>query len=228
MSESLIVKPIAHIFNDYKSKFGIPRQSGIAASVVSKIVFEAKYKNPDALRGIEGYSHLWLIWHFSKAVGGTSLTVRPPKLGGNTRMGVFATRSPFRPNPLGLSSVRLIRTELDTTDGPVLYVAGADLADGTPIFDIKPYLSYTDSHADAESGFALSDEYRLSVCFAEDVSRRLPDKIKENLAEILAHDPRPGYRNSDNRLYKLEFGEFDIGFCVDDDGIIVVSADKLD
>lgn len=227
MSEAISVKIIAHIYNDYKSKFGIPRQSGIVNSLESKIIFEPEFRNPDYLRGISGYSHLWLIWNFSKSAKSISApTVRPPKLGGNTRMGVFATRSPFRPNPLGLSSVELIKTD-NTADGPVLYVSGADLADGTPILDIKPYLPYTDSHPNAESGFALKPEYTTNVVIPPELCAKLPQQLKNGLFEILKHDPRPGYQHDPHRVYKLQLGSYDIGFCIKDNTAEVLSVDEI-
>lgn len=227
MSENVSLKVIAHIRNDYKSKFGIPRQSGIVGSLQSEIVFEREFKNPDCIRGIEGYSHLWLIWQFSKSSGGTNApTVRPPKLGGNTRVGVFASRSPFRPNPIGLSSVKLIKTDI-TADGPVIYVGGADLADGTPILDIKPYIPYTDSHPDAQSGFALTPDHTTEVVIAPELSRKIPERLKKPLTEILSHDPRPGYQHDPDRIYKMRLGDYDIGFSVSGGTATVLSAEKI-
>lgn len=209
---------IAHIENDYKEKFGIPRQSGLVESLVSRIVFEPEYRNPDAFRGIEGYSHLWLLWHFSEADRGDewSPTVRPPRLGGNTRVGVFATRSPFRPNSVGMSSVKLERFEVDRALGPVLYVSGADLLDGTPIFDVKPYLAYVDSHPEARDGFALSQkEGTLLVEFPTEWLEKVPVEKREGLKELLAQDPRPQYQNDPERVYKMRFGEQEVWFQVD-------------
>ena len=209
------VKVIARIQNDFTEKFGIPRQSGLANSVVSRIVFEPEYRNDDALRGIEDFTHLWLIWQFSKAVREDwSPTVRPPRLGGNTRLGVFATRSPFRPNPLGLSSVRLLGTE-KTEDGTVLLVAGADLLDGTPIFDIKPYIPYCDSHPEASGGFTdTAGDFLLKVDFPGELLCKLPTEKHDAILEVLSHDPRPSYQNDPDRVYGLTFGIWDIRFTV--------------
>ena len=209
------IKVIARIRNDFTEKFGIPRQSGLANSVISRIVFEPEYRNDDALRGIEDFTHLWLIWQFSKAVREDwSPTVRPPRLGGNTRLGVFATRSPFRPNPLGLSSVRLLGTE-KTDDGTVLLVAGADLLDGTPIFDIKPYIPYCDSHPEASGGFTdTAGDFLLDVNFPKELLCKLPEEKHTAIREILSHDPRPSYQNDPDRVYGLTFGIWDIRFTV--------------
>ena len=209
------IKVIARIRNDFTEKFGIPRQSGLANSVISRIVFGPEYRNDDALRGIDDFTHLWLIWQFSKAVREDwSPTVRPPRLGGNTRLGVFATRSPFRPNPLGLSSVRLLGTE-KTEDGTVLLVAGADLLDGTPIFDIKPYIPYCDSHPDASGGFTdTAGDFLLDVNFPEELLYKLPNEKHAAILEILSHDPRPSYQNDPDRVYGLTFGIWDIRFTV--------------
>ncbi len=215
--ETVEFRVIAHIENDYKEKFGIPRQSGLVESLVSKIVFEPEFRNPDAFRGIEGYSHLWLLWHFSEADRGSewSPTVRPPRLGGNTRVGVFATRSPFRPNSVGMSSVKLERFEVDKTLGPVLYVSGADLLSGTPIFDVKPYLSYVDSHPEARDGFALNrKEGILLVEFPEEWLKNVPEEKREGLIELLSQDPRPQYQSDPERIYKMKFAEYEVWFKV--------------
>lgn len=208
------MKVIAHIHNDFKEKFGIPRQSGIADEFLSVIVFEPEYRVKEALRGIEGYSHLWLIWNFSKANREDwSPTVRPPRLGGNKRMGVFATRSPFRPNPIGLSSVKLISVEETLDRGTVLVVSGADLLDGTPIYDIKPYLAYTDSHPDAVGGFA--DEvmdYSLTVDFPEELLLLVEEKKRRGLITILENDPRPSYIDDCERIYTFVFADYEISF----------------
>lgn len=216
------MKIIAHIENDFKEKFGIPRQSGIASDMVSRIVFEGEYRNPDALRGIDGYSHLWLIWKFSESERERwSPTVRPPRLGGNRRMGVFATRSPFRPNPIGLSSVRLVGIE-DTERGKVLLVSGADLLDGTPIYDIKPYLNYTDCHHDAVSGFSDAvKDYSVPVSIPEELSARLTDEKLKTLYDILRDDPRPAYKDDGERIYTFTFGEHEISFKVTDGTLTV-------
>ena len=210
------MKIIARIRTDFPTKFGIPRQSGLVDALKGVIVFEPEYRNSDALRGLEGFSHIWLIWEFSKAVRDTwSPTVRPPRLGGNTRMGVFATRSPFRPNPLGLSSVKLDGIELHPDLGPVLHVSGADMMDNTPIYDIKPYIAYTDSHPEAVGGFAdpLKD-YMLEVEFPEQWLRLIPEERHEALLGVLAHDPRPSYQKDPKRIYGLEFAGFNIRFTV--------------
>ena len=224
------MKVIAKIHTDFKEKFGIPRQSGIAEECIGRIVFEPEYRNPDALRGIEGFSHLWLIWQFSEALEKMresgkdwSPTVRPPRLGGNTRMGVFATRSPFRPNPIGLSSVRLISVEHSDTQGDVLVVAGADILDGTPIYDIKPYLAFTDSHPDAIGGFADGvRDYRLTVDFpCELIARISPDK-RASLERILEDDPRPSYKEDGERVYGMRFARYEIFFKVNG-GVLTVT-----
>jgi len=222
--ENVEFRVIAHIENDYKEKFGIPRQSGLVESLTSRIVFEPEYRNPDAFRGIEGYSHLWLLWHFSEADRGAewSPTVRPPRLGGNTRVGVFATRSPFRPNSVGMSSVKLEKFEIDKTLGPVLYVSGADLLDGTPIFDVKPYLAYVDSHPEAKDGFALNQkEGTLFVEFPEELLAEVPVEKRQGLIELLSQDPRPQYQNNPERVYKMKFGAQEVWFRVEEDKLIV-------
>lgn len=200
MSESMTVHIIARIRSDFGAKFGIPRQSGLVDSLTARVIFEPEYRNSDALRGLDGFSHLWLIWQFSQCMGRDwSPTVRPPKLGGNRRMGVFATRSPFRPNPIGLSSVRLERIETDPVLGPVLHVCGADLMDGTPILDIKPYLPYTDSHPDARGGFAPGPQAALEVQASAGVFAPVPPDKRQALLDTLAQDPRPGYQHEPGR-----------------------------
>ena len=223
------MKPIAYIHNDYTAKFGIPRQSGLVEQVESTIVFEPEYRNADALRGIEGYSHLWLVWIFSEAIRETwSPTVLPPRLGGKTRMGVFATRSPFRPNPIGLSSVKLLGVELHTKVGPVIHVAGADLMDGTPILDVKPYLPYTDSHPDAIGGFADPvRDYALEVVFPEEWMAQVPQRLREPVLGLLAQDPRPSYQNDPERVYGVAFGGYDFRFRVDNGVLTVCEVEKL-
>lgn len=210
------MKIIARIHNDFKEKFGIPRQSGITDSFISKIVFEPEYRVREALRGIEGYSHLWLIWQFSESVREDwSPTVRPPRLGGNKRMGVFATRSPFRPNPIGLSSVRLLGIEETKSHGSVLTVSGADLLDGTPIYDIKPYLAYTDSHPDATGGFADGvKDYALSVDFPDALLCFIEEEKREGLIKLLENDPRPSYITAEQRVYTFAFAAYEISFIV--------------
>ena len=209
------LRPVAHIRTDFPEKFGIPRQSGLLPSLTARIVFADGFRDPAMLRGIDGYDYLWLIWAFSESGGRWSPTVRPPRLGGNARMGVFATRSPFRPNPLGLSSVRLLGVE-DGPEGKALLVAGADLMDGTPIFDIKPYLPFTDSHPDAKGGF--SDGVRgekLAVEAAPGLADRLPPEKWEALLQLLAQDPRPSYQDDPERVYGMAFAGREIRFTVD-------------
>jgi len=214
---------IAHIHTDFPTKFGVPRQSGLVDSLRAQIVFEPPYRNPDAFRGLEGFSHIWLIWQFSKAVrNGWSATVRPPRLGGNTRMGVFATRSPFRPNPIGLSCVKLEKIELNTPRGPVLHVTGADLMDGTPIYDIKPYLPFTDSRPDAVGGFAdPAYEYSLEVNFPQELLCRVPEDARQSLIDVLRQDPRPSYQKDSDRIYGVPFRGLDVRFSVSS-GILTV------
>ena len=209
------MKIIARIRTDFKEKFGIPRQSGIADELEGRIVFEPEYRVSDALRGLDGYSHLWLIWQFSEAQRDTwSPTVRPPRLGGNRRMGVFATRSPYRPNPIGLSSVKLSRIE-HTSEGDVIVVTGADLLDGTPIYDIKPYLAFTDSHPDAVGGFADPvREYSLRVDFPEGLIKKINEAKRAALKKILEHDPRPSYQDDPEREYGMKFSDYEIFFKV--------------
>ncbi len=224
MNLRMELQVIAHIENDFLDKFGIPRQSGLVNSLVSRIVFEPKFRNVDAIRGIEGFSHLWLLWHFSETdrKGEWSPTVRPPRLGGNKRVGVFATRSPFRPNPIGLSSVRLERVEMEEKLGPVLYVSGADLMNRTPIFDIKPYLAYVDSHSDASDGFALNTkEGVLEVVFPEQLLLKIAEEKREALKEVLKQDPRPQYQTDAERIYKMKFAQWEIWFRVEENVLIV-------
>ena len=222
------IKPIAYIKNDYKEKFGIPRQSGLVKSTVSEIVFEPDYRDNNCVRGIEGYSHLWLIWQFSEnAEAGWSPTVRPPRLGGNVRMGVFATRSPFRPNPIGLSCVELEKVEYGE-EGPVLYVKGADLMDGTPVLDIKPYVPYADSHPEAQSGFAGDVfEHRMEVEISDELLKEIPEEKREALLEILAQDPRPGYQREEERIYGIEYGDKNIRFRGTKERLIVTAVDTV-
>ncbi len=223
MGESVEMKIVARIRSDFDTKFGVPRQSGLASHVVSRVVFEPEYRNADALRGLEGFSHLWLIWGFDRVERKTwSPTVRPPRLGGNARVGVFATRSPFRPNPVGLSCVELRGIEPDTPEGPVLLVAGADMADRTPIFDIKPYLPYADARPDARGGYtdSLPDKL-LAVDFPPALQDRVPAEKLPGLLEVLSHDPRPSYQSDPDRRYGLSFGGLDVRFTVSDGAVHV-------
>jgi len=228
MQDNITLKIIARIKTDFPSKFGIPRQSGLIPELKGRIVFEPEYRNDSALRGLEGYSHLWILWKFSEAVTESwSPTVRPPKLGGNKRMGVFATRSPFRPNPIGLSSVKIEGILTGTADGTVIEVSGADLMDGTPIYDIKPYIAFTDSHPEAIGGFS-SDVYgkTLTVVFSEELSDIMTDEVKTALEEILALDPRPGYQNDRERVYTFEYAGFKVKFKVENEILTVISVEK--
>lgn len=222
------MKEIGHIITDFPEKFGIPRQSGLV-DTMGKIVFEPEYRTKDAFKGLEGFSHIWIIWKFSKSLKQNwSATVKPPRLGGNKRVGVFATRSPFRPNPIGLSSVRLEKIEYDEKNGTVLYVSGADMVNGTPIYDIKPYLSYTDSHSDAKDGFA--DEvvkYELDVDFPDELLNFLPVEYRNNVKEILRQDPRPSYIEDETRVYGVSFGKYNIRFKVQDSVVKVIEIQKL-
>ena len=217
------IQPIARMRSDFSTKFGIPRQSGLVEALRSTIVFEPEFRNPDALRGIEEFSHLWIIWQFSEAVRqGWSPTVRPPRLGGNTRMGVFATRSPFRPNNLGLSSVRLLGVEQTKDFGMVLHVGGADLMDGTPIFDIKPYIPYSDCHMDATGGFTdRAGEFLLDVDFPRELLEKLPPDKREAAKAVLSHDPRPSYQRNEDRIYGMTFAGQDIRFTVRENTLTV-------
>ena len=227
--ETINIQPIARMRSDFPTKFGIPRQSGLVAELESTIVFEPEFRNPDALRGIEGYSHLWIIWQFSQAVRQEwSPTVRPPRLGGNVRMGVFATRSPFRPNNLGLSCVKLIGVDHTESEGTVLHVAGADLMDGTPIFDIKPYVPYSDSFPDALGGFTdTAEDFILEVVFPDDLLKLLPETKQQAAIGVLSHDPRPSYQKKPGRVYGLNFAGFDIRFSVEEKTLTVCEVIKL-
>ena len=224
---SAMMHVIARIHTDFPEKFGVPRQSGLVDELRAQIVFEPPYRNPDAVRGLEGFSHIWLIWQFSRSMGaGWSPTVRPPRLGGNERMGVFATRSPFRPNPMGLSCVKLEKVELSTSEGPVLWVAGADLMDGTPIYDIKPYLPYADCKPQAVGGFASAPkEATLTVDFPPQLLERVPQELREALSGVLAQDPRPTYHHDPQRVYGMAFGGLQVRFTVDGDRLTVVEVE---
>jgi len=217
------LKIIARIRSDFPEKFGIPRQSGLVESLRAEVVFEPEFRNPEALRGLEEFSHLWLIWEFSESIrDGWSPTVRPPRLGGNARMGVFATRSPFRPNPLGLSCVRLEGLEETGDRGVILRVSGADLMDGTPIFDIKPYIPYADSHPEAAAGFtARTGDFLLAVDFPPQLLAAVPEDRRSALTGVLAHDPRPSYQGDSDRVYGLDFAGLNVRFTVQD-GVLTV------
>lgn len=226
--EKVSMNIIARMKSDFPTKFGIPRQSGLVDTLTSTIVFEPEYRNPDALRGIDDYTHLWIIWRFSEAVRTKwSPTVRPPRLGGNTRMGVFATRSPFRPNSIGLSSVKLIGVEQTLEFGTVLHVAGADLMDGTPIFDIKPYIPYSDCHPDATGGFTdNAKDFILEVSFPCYLLEKLPENKRQAAIDVLSHDPRPSYQRIPERIYGLQFAGYDIRFQVDSNYLKVIDVSK--
>ena len=220
---------IARMHSDFATKFGIPRQSGLVEELRSTVVFEPEYRNADALRGIEGFSHLWIIWQFSEAVrSGWSPMVRPPRLGGNTRMGVFATRSPFRPNNLGLSCVKLLGVEETAEFGTVIHVGGADLMDGTPIFDIKPYIPYADCQPEATGGFTdTAGEFILQVIFSDELLALLPAEKRQAAISVLSHDPRPSYQRKPDRVYGLTFAGFNIRFTVQEDILTVVGVETI-
>ncbi len=217
------LKQIATIKTDFPEKFGIPRQSGLVKNLHGKIIFLPAYRNPEAVRGLEGYSYLWLLWEFSMAIREDwSATVTPPRLGGKKKMGVFATRSPFRPNPIGLSSVRLESIEMDEQDGPVIIISGADLLDGTPIYDIKPYLPYTDSHPEAVCGFAAEvEDHRLVVNFPEEMLCLIKETERKNIKEILEQDPRTAFIHDEERVWGVAYGIYNIRFTVRDDVLTV-------
>ncbi len=221
--ETVSMKVIARIRTDFPTKFGIPRQSGLVEALRGRVIFEEEFRNPDALRGVEGFSHLWLIWGFSQTAREEwSPTVRPPRLGGNERLGVFATRSPFRPNPIGLSCVRLEGVELHGGEGPVLLVSGADLMDGTPIFDIKPYLPYVDCREEATGGFAASKpEGLLKVEDPDELLLQVKAELRDGLAGVLACDPRPAYQKDPKRVYGMDFGGYSIQFNVEGDRLMI-------
>ncbi|MBQ4098064.1 MAG: tRNA (N6-threonylcarbamoyladenosine(37)-N6)-methyltransferase TrmO [Clostridia bacterium] len=216
------IKPIAYIQSDFKEKFGIPRQSGRAPSILSRVVFLPEYRTKDALRGIDGFSHLWLIFDFSLShVKEFTPTVRPPRLGGNERVGVFASRSPFRPNSLGLSSVKLVNVEHTDNYGDVLIVSGADLLDGTPIYDIKPYLPFTDCHIDATGGYAEKvKDYKLQVVVSNELLSVIPEEKRQGLIECLSDDPRPSYQD-DGREYGMNYADFNVKFTVKDNTLTI-------
>lgn len=224
------IREIARIHTDFSEKFGIPRQSGLVGELEAEIIFQPEYRNPEAFRGLEGYSHIWLIWEFSQSVREKwSPTVRPPRLGGDVRMGVFATRSPFRPNPIGLSCVRLDRIEWSRKNGPVLHVRGADLLDGTPIYDIKPFLPHVDNHPDAQGGFAEQfAEYGLAVQIPEEWERRIPAEKRAAVRGVLEQDPRPSYQNDPERVYGMNFAGLNIRFRVTEGTLTVCGVDKIE
>lgn len=224
----IFIKPIAHIKTDFKEKFGIPRQSGRVETLKGKIVFTPEYRNPDALRELEGFSHIWLIFDFSKAHKETwSPTVRPPRLGGNKKIGVFASRSPFRPNPLGLSSVKLEEILQTEKEGTVLMVSGIDILDNTPIYDIKPYLPFADCHIDAVGGYADKfKEHKLNVVFSDNLLEKIPPHSRETVVRCLEEDPRPSYQN-DDRVYSMRFSDFDIRFTVKNDILKVIEIAEI-
>ena len=227
--EETIIRPIARYYGDLGEKFGVPRQAGVVEELEGRVVFEPAYRDPEALRGLEGFDRLWLIWQFSENLrkeGDWSPTVRPPRLGGNTRMGVFATRSPFRPNALGLSCVRLLGIEQDREKGTVLRIGGADLMSGTPIFDIKPYIPYADAHPEARSGFAPDAGAKLTVEFPPDLESLVPAEKRLALRGVLANDPRPRYQNDPERVYGLQFAGQNVKFTVEGDRLTVRDVGK--
>ena len=226
MEERTELKIVARMESEFPSKFGIPRQSGLVEELRGRIVFEPEFRSPDALRGLEGFSQLWLIWGFSaNRREGWSATVRPPRLGGNERLGVFATRSPFRPNPLGLSCVKLEKAELSTSQGPVLHVSGADLMDGTPIYDIKPYVPYADCRPEAKEGFAPAPEEGLKVVISPEMEARIPSGQVRALRGVLSWDPRPHYQDDPERVYGMAFAGMEVRFTVDGDTLTVVDVE---
>ena len=223
------MQPVAIFHSPLSTKFGVPRQSGIVEGLDGEIVFMPEYRSPDFLRGLEGFDYIWLLWEFSaNKRQGCAATVRPPLLGGNQAVGVFATRSPYRPNPIGLSSVRVVRLDFDDPRGPVVHVSGADLMDGTPIYDIKPYVEYADSHVGVRSGFVDDKEWkRLDVCFAEGVGERIAPSDQPVVRQLLSLDPRPHYHNDPDRVYGMPFRDYDIRFRVSDGVLTVVEVVPL-
>ncbi len=228
--ESVTLRPVARIENGFQGKFGVPRQSGLVDAVISRIVFEPEMRSKDAIRGIGGFSHLWLIWGFSLSGRESSrLTVRPPRLGGNERVGVFASRSPFRPNPIGLSCVKLLGIEQEPGRGSVLMVGGADLVNGTPIYDIKPYLPYTDCRTDATGGFADSAAgFMLRVSFPQELLEKLPVQERDAALQLLSHDPRPAYQEDSERIYGMTYSGYNIRFTVHDGELGVIEVTDID
>ena len=222
------MKTIAHIYTDFPEKFGIPRQSGLIQELRGRIVFEPEYRSPDAVRGLEGFNYIWLLWEFEGTKRDTwSATVKPPRLGGNKHVGVFATRSPYRPNPIGLSSVKLEKIEM-TEKGPVLHVSGIDLRDNTPIYDIKPYLPYVDCHPDAADGFAAEvRDYALNVEFPEHLLEQIPAEKRKAIVEVLKQDPRPSYHDAPERKYGVSFAGYDVRFTVKEQTLTVFEVEQL-
>ena len=220
----MTILPIAHFHSPFTSKFGIPKQSGLVTNIPGRIVFVPQWRNVDALRGIDGFDYLWLIWEFSANRHATSSpVVRPPRLGGNQSVGVFASRSPFRPNPLGLSAVRLQKVEWESAEGPVLHVQGADLMDGTPIYDVKPYVEYADSHAGVRSGFVDTHQWQsLLVVFPDELRSKIPTHLYDSLFETLSLDPRPAYQKDPQKVYGMPFGGYDVRFTVDGNILTVI------
>ena len=225
MSKKVKVQVIGHIYNAYKEKFGIPRQSGLTKNVISKIVFEKEFSSKEFFKGLEQFTHIWLLWQFSETLGkDITPTVRPPKLGGNEHIGVFATRSPFRPNNIGLSSVKIEKIDFDEKAGTVIYVSGADLMNGTPIYDIKPYLPYTDIHDDASNGFALVNlNGLLNVKCSDEILSKIPFDLVDGLFETLKHDPRPSYQNDKERVYGMSYGDLQVKFKVNDNELEIIN-----
>lgn len=222
------MKPIGWVHSDFQDKFGIPRQSGLVEELQATVTFDREYRVKEAFRGLEGFSHIWLLWEFSESVRADwSPTVRPPRLGGNRRLGVFATRSPFRPNPIGLSCVKLERIELDSPKGPVLHVRGADLLDGTPVFDIKPYLPYADCRPEADGGFAPdAPREKLQVELSRELSEKIPEEKRAALLGVLAGDPRPSYQNDPERVYGMSFAGLNVKFTVREDTLTVTAVER--
>lgn len=223
------LKKIAQIHTDFPEKFGIPRQSGLVKGAKGTIVFEPEYRSAEAFRGLEGYSHIWVLWEFSEAKRDHwSATVKPPRLGGKKRMGVFATRSPFRPNPIGMSVVKLEKILMDENLGPILQVSGVDMLDGTPVYDIKPYLPYADSYPEATSGFAGEVyEHVLEICFSENLLEKVPEDLRESLTEILEQDPRTAFIEDESRIWGVSYAGFNVRFTVEGNRLTVCEVEKL-
>ena len=229
MTKEFSMEIIGEVHTDFSEKFGIPRQSGIVSDLKGTIILKSPYNDPNSVRGLEGFSHIWVIWQFSKAMDKPwSPTVRPPRLGGNTRVGVFATRSPFRPNSIGLSCVALDKIEYSSKYGPILHVSGVDMLDGTPVYDIKPYIPYADSHPEATAGFAASSkDYELQVDISEDLLKLVPKGKREALIGVLKQDPRPSYQEDPERIYGMDFAGFQVKFTVKEDHLRVLKIIKI-